>query len=419
MSYEINTLRSLLAYVEPAGSYALDNSGTIGDFLAVPITEGFMSSAPMRDMLDPMLSQARLDGRAERVIGKRSAAMQLAMLLASHGVDMVGNETQPASTTWALRRLLTATMGGVSLTGTEAAATTVQAGTSTSVVNVSTGHGDRWIGNRVIACQTVSGSTALEAREVLSVSGDAVTVKEAFSATPVTGTQVRGGVTFHPTEDPDTSLQFIAQGRETADHFLMRGMQGGFQIEAKPGQLAKITFDLKGAATTKLSDHSGITVPSFSNWSPVAVVASELTVPTVGSTTRAWVAASDISLTLGLAYEPVTGYSLTGETIIRMRRQRPRDGVLARLTFTAPLEDSTWIDHRDNRTDLAAFWQIGSAGGGGWLISIPTCQVTDVRLGPSASGLSGQIVTLEGRLDASAAASTTELSYAALRLHAF
>lgn len=418
MSYEINTLRSLLAYVEPAGSYAVDNSGTVGDFLSVPMSEGYMASAPMRDMLDPMLAQVRLDGRAERVIGKRSAAMQLAMLLASHGVDMVGNETQPAATTWALRRLLAATMGGVSLTGTEAAATTVSSSTTTTVT-VSSGHGDRWTDGQVIACQTVSGSTALEAREVLSVSSDTITVKEAFSAAPTTSTQARGGVTFYPTEDPDTSLQFIAQGRETADHFLMRGMQGGFQIEAKPGQLAKVTFDLKGAATTKLSDHSGITVPSFSNWSPVAVVASELTVPTVGSTTRAWVAASDISLALGFAYEPVTGYTLTGETIIRMRRQRPRDGVLARLTFTVPLEDSTWIDHRDNRTDLAAFWQIGSAAGGGWLISIPTCQVTDVRLGPSASGLSGQIVTLEGRLDASAMSSTSALSYAALRLHAF
>lgn len=416
MTYEINSLRSARVYVEPAGSYAVDNSATTGDFIDVPITEGFSMPGPAREMLDPMLAQVRIDGRAERVAGKRSAAMQLAMLLASHGVDMVGNETQPAATTWALRRLLTASLGGVSLTGTEAAATTVQAGTTSTVVNVTTNHGDRWTGNSVIVCQVGS---ALEAREVLSVSGDAVSVKEAFSAAPTTSSNVRGGATFYPTEDPDTSLQFLLQGRETADHFLARGMQGGFQIECKPGQLAKITFDLKGAACTKLSDHSGINVPSHSNWSPVAVVASELTVPTVGSTTRNRVLASDFSMQIAVTYEPVTGYTLDGETIVRMRRQRPRDGVLVRGTFTVPHEDATWITARDDREDRAIFMQVGATAGAGWLIAIPTVQITEVSRAASASGISGQTVTFESRLDSSAAASTTERSYAAFRLHAW
>ena len=418
MSYEVNQLRSVRVYVEPAGSYATDHSGTPGDFIDVPISEGFNPPAPTREMLDPMLAQVRLDGRAERVAGKRSAALNLAMLLASHGVDMVGNETQPAATTWALRRLLGAIMGGVSLTGTEASATVVVAGTTTTAVTVTTGHGDRWTPNSLIACEVTSGSTALEAREVLSVSGDVVTVKEAFSATPVTGTSVRGGVTFYGVENPDTSLQFICQGVETADNFLVRGAQGSIAIEAKLGQLAKLTLDLKGAACTALSAHSGINVPSIANWTPVASVGGELTVPTVGSSTRAQVLASDIGLTLGYAYEPVSGWGGT-ETIVRMRRMRPRDGVVARMTFTTQHEDSTWIDHRDNRTDLAAFWQIGNAAGGGWLLALPTCQVTDVQRAASASQISGQTVTVESRLDASAAADTTERRYAAFRAHAF
>ena len=413
MTYEVNALRSVRVYVEPAGSYAVDNSSTPGDFLDVPITEGFAMGAPAREMLDPMLAQVRLDGRAERVAGKRSAALQLQMLLASHGVDMVGNESQPGASTWALRRILGAVMGGVALTGTEAGATTVQAGTTATVVNVSTGHGDRWTPNSPIGC-IVNG--ALEVREVLSVSTDAVSVKEAFSATPTTGQSVRGGVTFYPVEDPDTSLQIIAQGRETADNFLYRGLQGSMQIEAKPGQLAKLTLDLKGAAATKLSDHSGINVPSVANWSPVAVVASALTVPTVGSTTRTPVYASDFALTLGFAYEPITAYGGT-ETILRMRRQRPRDGVLARATFTVPYEDSTWITARDDREDRALFLQIGNAGGSCIYLALPTVQVVDVQRAASATQISGQTVTVESRLDASAAADTTERRYAAFRLH--
>jgi hypothetical protein len=413
MSYEINALRSLRIYTEPANSYGVDNSATPADFIDVPMTEGFAMGAPAREMLDPMLAQVRLDGRAERVAGKRSAAMQIAMLLASHGVDMVGNETQPSATTWALRRLLTAVIGGVSLTGTEASATTVQAGTTSTVVNVTTNHGDRWTPNSPIGC-IVNG--ALEVREVLSVSTDAITVKEAFSATPTTGQSVRGGVTFYPTEDPDTSMQFIAQGRETADHFLYRGMQGGFQIEAKPGQFAKATFDLKGCAATKLSDHSGINVPSIANWSPVACVATAFTAPTVGSSTLTPVYASDVTVQLGFAYEPVTAWGGT-ETILRMRRQRPRDGVLGRVSFVVPYEDSTWIAARDDREDRALFMQIGNAPGATILVSFPTVQVVDVQRSASATQISGQTVVCETRHDTSAAADTTERRYAALRLH--
>lgn len=413
MSYEVNSLRSLRVYVEPAGSYAVDNSATPADFIDVPITEGYTPAGPDREMLDPMLAQVRIDNRAERVAGKRSAKVDFSALLASHGVDMVGNETPPAATTWALRRLLTAIMGGVSLTGTEASATTVQGGSTSTVVNVTTNHGDRWTPNAPIGC-IVAG--ALEVREVLSISTDAITVKQAFSATPTTGQSVRGGVTFYPTENPDTSLQFLAQGVESADNFLFRGMQGTVQIEAKPGQLAKCTFSLKGAAATKLSDHSGINVPSISNWSPVAVVASALTIPTVGTTTIAPVYASDFSLTLAFDFAPVTSYGGT-ETILRMRRQRPRDGVLAKATIVLPYEDSTWIDHRDNRTDLAIFLQLGNAGGNCILISLPTVQCTDVQRSASATAISGQTVTFESRNDVSAAADTTERRYAAFRLH--
>lgn len=413
MSYEVTTLRSLRVLVEAAGSYAVDGSGTPSDFIDVPVTEGYMPAGPDREMLDPMLAQVRIDNRAERVLGKRSAKVDFSMLCASHGVDMVGNETPPAATTWALRRILGAIMGGVSLTGTEASATTVQAGTTSTVVNVTTNHGDRWTPNAPIGC-IVGG--VLEVREVLSISTDAITVKQAFSATPTTGQSVRGGVTFYPVEDPDTSLQFIAQGRETADNMLFRGMQGSVQIEAKVGQLAKCTFALRGAAATKLSDHSGINVPSFANLSPVAAVASELTVPTVGSTTRAQVLASDFALTLGFDYQPITGYGGT-ETIVRMRRQRPRDGVLARATMTLPYEDSTWIDHRDNRTDLAVFLQVGNVAGSTLLLALPTVQVTDVQRAASATGISGQTITFESRNDTSAAADTTERRYAAVRLH--
>jgi hypothetical protein len=100
-----------------------------------------------------------------------------------------------------------------------------------------------------------------------------------------------------------------------------------------------------------------------------------------------------------------------------MRRQRTRDGVLARATFTVPYEDATWITARDDREVRALFLQIGNAGGSCIYIALPTVQVTDVQRAASETQISGQTVTVESRLDASAAADNTERRYAAFRLH--
>lgn len=413
MSYEISSLRYLSVYVEPAGSYAIDGSGTPANFIAVPFQEGFAGPDPAREMLDPMIAQSRIDSRVEKVPGRRSAALSFSTLLASHGVAQTGAAALPTSTTWALRRLLLAIMGGVSETTVPGTATTVVSATTTAIT-VTSAHGVRWIGGRVIGC-IVNG--ALEAREVLSVAGDVVTVKQAFSAAPAASSAVYGGVTFHPTQDPDTSLQFIAQGVELDDHYVLRGMQGGIQIEAKPGQLAKLSFDLKGAATTSLAAHTGISVPTFANFAPVVAVGSELTMPTVGVSTRNVVNASDFTVKLSFAYEPVTGYNGV-ENVIRMRRQRAQGGALASGTITLPYEDKTYETARDAKAALALFFQIGNAAGSSWLLSFPTVQITDIKRAASASNLSGLTVSWEAREDSSAVASTTDFSRSAFRLSA-
>lgn len=418
MSFEINALRSLRVYIEPAGSYAVDNSANPSAFIDVPVTEGFSVPDPEREMLDPSRSVVRIDERVKKVLGKRSGKLQFSTLLASHGVTMHGAETTtPGVSNWALARLLRTIMGGLSTTGTSATPTQVQVGSTTTSLVVTTGHGVRWSPNSVIATYTTAG---FELREVLSVTGDTISPKEAFSAAPITSAQVFGGATFFPTEDPGESLQFLIQGRENSDFFLARGFQGSFQIEAKPGQLASVNFDLSGAAVTKLADFTSLHVPNVSLWNPVAVVASRLTSPLASSSPFAFtpVLASDVSFTLGFSYAPITVYGGV-ETIHRMRRQRPQEGVLARVEITLPYEDDFWISRRDAAANVALFLQIGNQPGTSWMISMPTCQVVSVKRSSSATEIAGQTVTLESRLDETAASSATnQQRYAAFRMHA-
>lgn len=355
MSIELDALRSLWVY--PESTYQADQSGTFPmGFLAVPLKEGTLQAKGTRDQLDPLAAKLRADGHSRKVLGKRACTLGFGVTLHSHGVDLDGDVSAPASSSWALRMILEALMGGSFATTNPGAQTTVQAGTSTTAVVVTTGHGARFEADGVIACQTVSGSSVLELREVLSVSGDTVSVKEAFSATPVSGTPVRGGVTVYLTEDPQTSLQFVTEGQESSDRAVYRGMAGGFKIDLKVGELAALMFDLKGAGWDRMSNASPQAL-SYANFSPMPLMASELHVPTVGSTTRTAVDYSAVTVEPSLVYEPVRAGGAT-ETIKRMRRQATRP--FAKASFVTQYEDQTWYTARDDRENRALFLQIGT-----------------------------------------------------------
>ena len=407
MTIELATLRYVGLFEEPAGSYGVDHSGTPGDFLAVPYKEGTLQAAGARAQLDPMTGKMRLDGHDKKILGVRSCTVNVGLTLHTHGVVMDGDESaQPSASTWALLRALRAIMGGVSTTGTESAGTVVVAGsTTTTAVEVTSGHGDRWVPGSVIAC-TVNG--VLELREVKSVAGDVVSVKEAFSAAPTTGSAVRGGVTVYLTEDPDTSLQVLVEGREATDGACFRGLQGGFTLELPIGELGTISLALSGAGWARLGS-SAVTIPSYSQYSPLLCAPLDLHAPKIGDTTMVQLCPSAVTVEPQIAYAPVR-CGRAAETIARMRRQPARPVV--RGSFTVPYEDDTWYTARDDREDRAIFVQAGY----GMLVSIPTVQIVDVQPGPSAEGIAGQVVTFEGRHDEEIG-STSALSYSALRLH--
>ena len=412
MSIEVDLLRYVGIYEEPGGSYQVDHTATPADFLAFPFEEGTLEMAGTVEPLDPLTGKMRLDGHDLQVLGVRKCTLALASMLHSHGLDLDGDVTAPDASNWALLRVLRAVMGGSIATTNVAAQTTVQAGTNVKEVIVTATHGARFSVGGVIACETVSGSTNLELREVVSVVGDTIGVKEDFSAVPITGTAVRGGVTLYMTEDPATALQVMIEGREATDGAVLRGMQGGFALTLPVGGRGQINFSLSGAGWARLGASSA-TIPSYTNTSFLALNPLELTVPTIGSTTRVLVPESELAVEPQITYAPVMSGAAT-ETIARMRRQPTRP--LVQGSFVAPYEDDTWYAARDNRTSHAVFAQGGATAGSAFLISIPTVQITDVQPTASGEGIAGQRVTFQGRHDEEIGG-VTEIGYSAMRLH--
>jgi hypothetical protein len=159
---------------------------------------------------------------------------------------------------------------------------------------------------------------------------------------------------------------------------------------------------------------SAATIPSYSVYSPMALAPLEVTVPTVGATTRVLVEQSEVTITPGIVYAPVRSGAAT-HTIARMRRQPVRP--LVSGSFTAPYEDDTWYTAHSGREDRALFAQCGNLPGSTVLISVPTIQIHEPpQPGASGEGIAGQVVSWQARHDA-AIGSTSEVSYSALRLH--
>lgn len=413
MSIESHVLRYAGIYEEPSNAYQVDHAATPGDFIALPYMEGSLEAQLAMENLSPMTGKMRLDGDDEQVHGPRSCTLACGITLHSHGVNMIATATAPTVTTWAFLRALKAIMGGVSSTGTEADGTVVVAtATTATAVEVTTGHGDRWVAGSVIGCEVVSGSGLIEAREVLSVAGDVVSVKQAFSAAPVTGSAVRGGVTVFMTEDPQTSLQALIEGREGHDGLVLRGLQGGISLELPLGGLGQVQLSLAGAGWARVGT-SAATIPSYSLFSPMALSPLEVTVPTIGATTRVALEQAEVQIQPQITYAPVRSGRATN-TIARMRRQPVRP--LVQGTFVVPYEDDTWYTAHTARQRRALFAQCGNVPGSTCLVSVPTIQIDQPQPAESGEGIAGVSVPWRGRHDVEIG-STGELSYSAFRLH--
>jgi hypothetical protein len=374
MSLEHDKLRFVGLYEEPAGSYGLTHVSTPGDFLALPYMEGSLKVDGDTTNLDPMLGKVEIDGYDVQIGGPKKCSVSFDVPLHSHGLDLDGDVAPPTTSTWALMRLLKIIFGGTSSTTNAGAQTTVQGGTTTTVVNVTATHGSRFVRGGVIACQTVSGSSNLELREIASVSGDAVTVKEAFSATPVSGTPVRGGVTIYPANDPDTSAQLIVEGREVSDRFSFLGLQGGIAISLAFGQdgtPSKLSVTLSGADWERLSDGAGVTTPTYSVFNLIRSVDAPLTVPVFGTTTRSLVHQHEHKMEIAIAYaDERSGAGVNG--IRRKRRMLGRP--LVKGTFSERFETQDRWSSYESREIRSVYQQLGVVAGGACLISVPRVQ---------------------------------------------
>ena len=404
-------------------TFAVDESGTPANFVDLPIVENSGTFVPLTDHLEPELQQQYLHSytNSKMVLAKKSSTLALTTYLAGTGAPQDGNNAW--STTWALGRLLAALMGAAYQGTPQAAATAVTAGSTTTSVNVTAGHGNTLGAPGGAYAVRIQSTGLYEAREILSCTANAVVPKVAHSAAPVTGEPIIWATTFGLTNNLAgflSTLQFIIEGAESGDEYVGLGMQGTMSIDITQGQIAKLSAQLTGASWARTSPFS-LAAATITDFSPIAHMTSELILGTgtiTASQTRNVVSHSSSTWTPGLANLPVTspeGPASSG--IIGWKRARGRA-----ITGQVQVYDDTatnWITADTNRTDLSLFQQVGMTTAGIVLLSAPTVQLSVVPPRTPANDLYGFLVSWAGRNDEAIASPSTDVQRSAFRIHIF
>lgn len=406
MTIEHHLLQHMAVAVEAAGSFCT-NKSVFGDFTDVPFTEGTAQLTLTQDMLPAGIAQQKIDGYAKDVLGKKSAQLTFQMIFASTGTAATNAVTQITS---ALGIILKATYGAENLsTGTTTNDSSISSPYDLVTLTASTGI----TAGTAMALPTGTGG-AYEAGIVQGKSTHDVTTQVGFTGAASNGSTCLGAATYTPTEDPDTSLQFVVEGAEQSDRWRLEGGQ----LTSPPtytttiGGLPMISFTFTFADWSNLASDQAITAAAYTAHQPAAFVSGELIAVATGTATRAVVNCSQVSFAPAISYIPVPSPSGTNG-VLRWRRNRTAP--LCTLTFTLPFQDdSEWFAIRDAATDYHFALQIGRTAGAIVLIQCSTMQVTDVQR-VNEGGMAYQTVTAKSRLDTDSD-TTIPAGYAAHRV---
>lgn len=401
------------AYVEPYASYAVDHTGTIGDFADVRALDATPTFGQAM-AADGTIVQ-RFFQRTKDVLGFDRPSYELRSYLVGSGqtINAGALVTKPMQA-----KILEAILGGYSNPG---AGSLVASGASTTGCVVTTGQGSRFTPGGIV---WVLVGTEYEVTRVKTVSTDTLTFAYALSGTPSVGAVILNALHVFP-EAPEVaqnSLQLLWESASNREHiFLLLGLQAtGFALSMGLGEQPTWTATLAGAKDMHDDDiatpqgGSAIAAATLDGGEPSVFVKGGLLFTPVAGTTRTPVCFSAFAFTPGITHTPVPCASGTNG-IKLMWRQR---GEAPTFTFTCPIEGTnakTWRTARDAGTLYKGLVHCGGSAGDFRALDFGTVQIMDVAEADS-NGLRGVTVTCKCLEDNDSTSQSTSFRRAPFRI---
>lgn len=396
----VSLVQRIRVSVEPAGSYAVDRTGTLGNFTDLPVVEGSAQVTLTQETHNPQQVRQNVLDYQEEVIGRKRWTLNFSVPFAPTGVA-AGSAT--TATVGSIQTVLKAVMGG-EFKGTGSTAATGGWATAGGG-NVASGSGFRAGG--VAGWKDSSG--VLHLRPIRQVSSNTLTLKVRFPSAPASGDVIYSGATYFWTQDPDTSLQFIVEGYEQQDRWVLMGGQGTVTPQlALDGTIQQLQFAIAGTRWLEADESAGsgnlagtdLGSATYSRFDPITGHAGRLLVQTVGTQTLtgATVDVSEVSFAPGGTFVEVPSPSGV-EGVARMRLTRASGTPMVSGTFSTYYTGWDNWDARDTKADKLVFYTNGVTEGQAVAVEAGTVQFTDVQRNDQ-SGIAGEQVSFKGRLDA-------------------
>jgi len=407
MSIEVHALLRLAVTKESVANFATDLTGT-ATYYDVPFQEGTAQLTLNTTQLEPQTVQQHIDAYPLSVIGPKQASLTFTMVLAPHGSPAGDTVASPLITDSALMTIIDCVFGGSNDANLGSNVTT---GTSASeiICAVATGFpasgavgwADTW---------------GVHFHSVRSRSGSTIFLTTDLPTTPSASDVLYAATTFFPNRtDPVESMQFIVEGAETDNRWLLMGGQvtAAPTITREPGTLPTISFTIE-FADWALEPAQAITSATYNNFEPTWVH-GELRLKLGGgaTTTRTLYDAARVEYTLN---SPVYQKRTSPHGVNGIGGwERVRAVPFVEVGVVIPHEDAAWFTERDDREYYQIADQIGSAAGSIIFLETPQAQIWDVQP-VDESGLGYQRLTFRSTID-TFTPDTGNQADAAFRMH--
>lgn len=414
MTIEVSAVQRMRVWSE--GTFATDGTGTLGNYRDVPFIEGSCTATLDQTLLDPQIVQQHIDGLTTDVVAFKRCKLSFRIHLTSTGT--AAGSAVTAIGTDALAAILKAVMGAQNL----AIGDTVASATNATTF-VSTGApGTTLMTAGMMFGRTNTSTSRVEYRSIEShgTGPNTIVTKYALGQTPSGSDVLFACASYTLAQNPLETLQFILEGAEQDDRWLLLGMQlESMSMDTPVNGLPVLTLNFAGVHWIHGASTAGVltgTALGYATYTGLTIdeALGEVLIQTLGtSTLPTGQPISSMSFAPSLSYQLVTNPSGTQGA---MRHRRRRNGPAMTVTMRLPYEDTTWYGLRDNLTRQNIAWQFNTVAGRTVIIEVPTAQITNVQR-VDEQGLVYQEVTFKSQLDQDVGSTTTDSALSAWRIH--
>lgn len=385
-------------YEEPSrAAYGVDHTGTLGDFIEIPIMEGSVTPHAGHVNVDPGHAVSDVNDWREEVHGPKMWTLSLTVPLAPSGA--VAGDTESAPVT-PVGRLFKIVMGGQNVgVGTTVNGTWAQPDEGAAAVTTTLKAG------AAIAWPDANG--ILHARSIKEEDGGVLTTRIAFPSAPQDTDVLHPAHTIYVARNPQTFAQFILMGEEDDDRWLFMGGQGqisAINIPLMGDEPPTATFEFQGrrwkygheCATDLSAEAFGEAV--FTNYNAIAAHRGEMIEQVLGNSAIARTPIKEINFSLAFNWQEITAPHAE-EGILYMARVRGGEPVLTASFLPTFFEDLTRFGHRDDRDAMYLSYAYGtSALSGLVMIEASTAQYTETTR-EGADNVAVERINVRGRND--------------------